>query len=166
MNHGTLSCYRWSNFGSWGNLKLFINTYFSLLRLSSFLPKTKANNSVEHDKSWRLLLKRILDERLVGLCISTLSSSPSLARQSKVTRKGPWSSFDFSDFVIIAELQALITNFYRFSLPEVNLFTSSSGKKTNLYLDRFSPISGTFLSGYLGLKKCRLHTLSVMLVCH
>ena len=77
-----------------------------------------------------------------------------------------YCSFDFSDFVIIAELQALITNFYGFSLPEVNLFTSSSGKKTNLYLDRFSPISGTFLSGYLGLKKCRLHTLSVMLVCH
>ena len=77
-----------------------------------------------------------------------------------------YCSFDFSDFVIIAELQALITNFYGFSLPEVNLFTSSRGKKTNLYLDRFSPISGTFLSEYLGLKKCRLHTLSVMLVCH
>ena len=55
-----------------------------------------------------------------------------------------YCSFDFSDFVIIAELQALITNFYGFSLPEVNLFASSSGKKTNLYLDRFSPISGTF----------------------
>ena len=77
-----------------------------------------------------------------------------------------YCSFDFSDFVIIAELQALITNFYGFSLPELNLFTSSRGKKTNLYLDRFSPISGTFLSEYLGLKKCRLHTLSVMLVCH
>ena len=77
-----------------------------------------------------------------------------------------YCSFDFSDFVIIAELQALITNFYGISFPEVNLFTSSSGKKTNLYLERFSPISGTFLSRYLGLKKCRLHTLSVMLVCH
>ena len=43
MNHETLSCHRWPNFGSWGNLKRFINKYFliSLLCWSSFLPKLR-----------------------------------------------------------------------------------------------------------------------------
>ena len=41
MIRRTLSCYRWSNFGSWGNLKLFMSKYFSLLCLSSVLSKIR-----------------------------------------------------------------------------------------------------------------------------